>query len=181
MGKTSAALLLRDKLKASYFNLTDLALRDNLTLGKDEKRDSIIIDEAKMKKKLVTIIKKTYSDIIIDGHYAANVVPRKLVTFAFVLRRDPVELKELMKKSGFSEAKQNENLAAEILDVCLVDALGAGLVEKICEIDVTGKSPEQVVKAIIKTMADPERCRFGSIDWLGKLEKEGLLEEYLKM
>jgi broad-specificity NMP kinase len=181
VGKTSAARLLTAKLDALYINLTDLALGHHLTSGKDEKRDTIIVDESKMRKTIRQLIEKTDKDIVIDGHYAVSVVPQKLVTFVFVLRRDPVELREFMKRCGFSEPKMVENLASEILDVCLVDALNAVGEGKTCELDVTGKSAEEIVSSMLEVMADPSKCCVGVVDWLGKLESEGLLDEFLKI
>jgi broad-specificity NMP kinase len=182
VGKTAAARDLTVKLDALYINLTDLALRDNLVLGKDKKRDTIIIDEAKMRKKVCDVIQKTdKNNVVVDGHYAVNVVPKSLVTIVFVLRRDPVELRKHMEKCGFPEPKLMENLASEILDVCLVDALNAGHAGRTCELNVTGKKTEEIVKAMLNAIADPSKCCVGVVDWLGKLENEGLLDEYLKI
>lgn len=182
VGKTSVARLLTAKLDALYINLTDLALRDHLTSGKDESRDTIIVDESRMRKRIRELAEKTdKEEVVIDGHYAVSVVPPKLVTFVFVLRRDPVELREFMKRCGFSEPKMMENLASEILDVCLVDALNAGEEERTCELDVTGKSTEEIVGAMLEVMADSSKCCVGVVDWLGKLENEGLLDEFLKI
>lgn len=182
VGKTSAARLLTTKFDAFYVNLTDLALQHNLVLSKDEKRNSIIVDEARMRKETRALIEKTdKKTVVVDGHYAVNVVPPKLVSFVFVLRRDPVELRKLMKKCGFSEPKLMENLAAEILDVCLVDALNAGVTGSTCELDATGKSTEEVVNEISEVMAHPSKCCVGIVDWLGKLENEGRLDEFLKI
>ena len=182
VGKTSVARLLTAKLDALYINLTDLALRDHLTSGKDEKRDAIIVSESRMRKRIRELIEKTDKEnVVIDGHYAVSVVPPKLVTFVFVLRRDPVELREFMRRCGFSEPKMIENLASEILDVCLVDALNAAGEGRTCELDVTGKSAEEIVGAVLEVMADSSKCRVGIVDWLGKLESEGLLDEFLKI
>ena len=182
VGKTSVARLLTAKLDALYINLTDLALRHHLTSGKDENRDTIIVDESKMRKRIRELIQKTdKEEVVIDGHYAVSVVPRKLVTFVFVLRRDPVELREFMKRCGFSEPKMTENLASEILDVCLMDALNAVGGERTCELDVTGKSIEEIVGAMLDVMADSSKCCVGVVDWLGKLENEGLLDEFLRI
>jgi adenylate kinase len=182
VGKTSAARLLTAKLGALYINLTDLALRDNLVSGKDEERNTIIVDEVRMRKRIRDIIEKTdKKEVVIDGHYAVNVVPPKLVTFVFVLRRDPVELSKFMKRCGFSEPKLMENLASEILDVCLVGALNAGGEGRTCELNVTGKDADEIVNEILGVMADPSKCCVGVVDWLGKLENEGLLDEYLKI
>jgi broad-specificity NMP kinase len=134
-----------------------------------------------MKKRISQIIEKSSKDVIVDGHYAVNVVPKKLVTYVFVLRRDPVELRKFMERCSFSAKKLSENLASEILDVCLVDVLSIHKGEKVCELDVTGKTVEEVTDEILSVMNDPSRCHFGIVDWLGKLESKGLLDEYLKI
>jgi adenylate kinase len=182
VGKTVTARLLTSKLGALYIDLTDFALRNNLVLGKDEKRNTFIIDEKKMRRRISQIIRKTEkNEIVVDGHYAVQVVSQKLVTLVFVLRRDPVELRKLMEKRGYPEPKLIENLAAEILDVCLVDALNAGYEGRTCELNVTGKKTEEIVEAMLELMADPSKCCVGVVDWLGKLENEGLLDEFLRI
>lgn len=182
VGKTSVARLLTYKLDALYINLTELATRENLVLGKDEQRNSIIVDENKMRRKIGEIIKSSEKDnIIIDGHYAVNVTPKELITHVFVLRRDPIELRGFMEKCGFSGRKLWENLAAEILDVCLVDALNVLGKDKVCELNVSGKSVEEVVEEILEVLEKRKKCRVGIVDWIGKLESEGLLSEFLKI
>lgn len=181
VGKTSVARSLTSKIDALYVNLTELAVRENLTLGRDEKRGSIIIDETRMKRKLEEIIKNCdKNSVVVDCHYAASIVSTKLVTHVFVLRRDPVELRKLMEQRGFSNRKLWENLASEILDVCLVEALNFHDKEKVCELNVTGKSVEEVVEEILGVIEGRKKCLIGIVDWLGKLEKENLLDEYLK-
>lgn len=182
VGKTSVARLLADRLNALYVNLTELALKENLVIGMDEKRNTVIVDEQRMRRIIRKIVENYVEQtIVIDGHYAAGVVPKKLATHVFVLRRDPVELKRFMEKAGFTSNKLWENLAAEILDVCLVDALRAYGSGKVCEIDATGKSVQDVVAEILEIMKGSRGCHVGVVDWLGKLEREGLLEEYLRV
>jgi adenylate kinase len=182
VGKTSVARLLTSKLDAFYVNLTELAMHENLISGKDKERDSIIVDEIRMRRKIREIVEHCdRKHIIIDGHYAVSVVPKRLVTHVFVLRRDPVELQKLMQQCGFSGRKLWENLASEILDICLVDALNVHGEGKVCELDATGKSVEEVVSEILDILDGQKKCRVGVVDWLGKLESEGLLEEFLKI
>lgn len=182
VGKTSISRLLASKLNAEYVNLTDLAIREGLISGKDKERDSIIVDENKMRKKLHELIDSSNKkDIVIDGHYAVSVVPKNLVTYIFALRRDPVELKKLMQSSGFTGRKLWENLASEILDVCLVDALNVHSEEKVCELDTSGKSVEEIVSEILTVLERHKKCGVGLVDWLGKLESEGVLDDYLKI
>lgn len=181
VGKTSVAHLLTSKLGALYVNLTDLALSEKLVLGKDEERTSVIIDEKGMKRKIREIVDCCdNSDIIVDGHYAVSVVPKDVATDVFVLRRNPVELRKFMESCGFSGRKLWENLASEILDVCLCDALNVYEREKICELDVSGKGVEEIVCKILEILNGSKKCRVGVVDWLGKLESEGLLEEFLR-
>lgn len=182
VGKTSVARMLALRLDAAYVNLTELALRENLVLGRDEKRGSLIVDESRMKSRIGKIVEE-YGEkgVIVDGHYAASVVPEKLATHVFVLRRNPVELRSFMEKADFSGDKLWENLASEILDVCLVDALNVYGKEKVCEIDVSGRSVENVVAEILEVLKGSKKCRVGVVDWLGRLESEGLLDEFLRI
>lgn len=182
VGKTTAAYMLTSKLDALYVNLTDLSLRENLVLGKDEERGSIIVDENRMRQKIREMIRNcNKNNIIVDGHYAASVGPKELTTHVFVLRRDPVELRKFMEKCGFSGRKLWENLASEILDVCLSDALSVYEKRKVCELDVSGKSVGETVCEILDVLNGSEKCRVGVVDWLGKLESEGVLEEFLRI
>ena len=182
VGKTSVARLLTSRLDAFYVNLTELALHENLVSGKDEERGSIIVDENRTRRKIREIVEDCdKSEIIVDGHYAVSVVPKELTTHVFVLRRDPVELRKLMEQRGFSERKLWENLASEILDVCLCEALNVYENGKVCELDVSGKSVEQIVDEILDILNGSKERRVGVVDWLGKLENEGLLEEFLRI
>lgn len=176
------AQALTPKLNAKYIDLTTLAIEENLVLGKDEERDTIIINEANMKNRLREIIQQNPEQtIIIDGHYAATVVPKELATHVFVIRRDPIELRELMEKMGISGRKLWENLASEILDVCLVDALNSQNTAKICELDVSHKRTAETVSEILAILNGERVCCVGVADWIGKLESQGLLDECLRI
>ncbi|MFW6110668.1 MAG: adenylate kinase family protein [Thermoproteota archaeon] len=182
VGKTSVARLLTSKLDALFVNLTDLALREDLVLGKDEKRDSVVVDEDRMREKLREIIEsRDQSDVVVDGHYAFSVVPKDLVTHVFVLRRNPVELRKFMEESGFSGDKLWENLACEILDICLCDVLDFYEADEVCELNVTGREVEEIVSHILDILEDRRECGVGEVDWLTELEDEGILQEYLRV
>ncbi len=180
VGKTSTSKQLAAKLSAEYINLTDFAKTYNLTLGEDKNRHTTIINEITLKQKLnENILASTNANIIIDGHYAAAVTPNELVANVFVLRRNPKELKEYMQKCGFSDSKLYENLSAEILDSCLIEAI-QNQQGKVCELDVTGKTVEENVRDISEVLDKGKKCIVGLVDWLGMLEREGLTDQYLK-
>jgi len=180
VGKTSISHLLASKLDAVYINLAELVERERLISGVDKARETLIADTPRVSKRVQEIIKSSEGDVIVDGHYAVDVVPTKAVHIVFVLRRNPDELKGLMEDRGFKERKLWENLAAEILDVCLWDAVSACGSDKVCEIDVSGKRIEEVVEDMLLTLEGRRKCLVGIVDWLGKLEEEGRLHEFLK-
>ena len=180
-GKTATAKQLATTLPdAQYINLTDYAKTNDLTLGEDEERKTLIVNEPKMRRKLAeTINASDKANIIIDGHYASAVTPTKLVTNVFVLRRNPKELKRFMERCGFEGVKLWENLSAEILDICLIEAVQAQQ-GKVCELDVTDKTVEEAVGEIVDVLEGRKKCFVGIVDWLGMLEREGLTDQYLK-
>jgi len=181
VGKTAISHLLASKLDAVHVNLTELVKRERLTSGIDKVRKTLIADTDRVSKRVQEIVKSSQRDIIIDGHYAVDVVPAKDVHIVFVLRRDPDELKSLMENRGFKERKLWENLAAEILDVCLWEAVSACGHDKVCEVDVSGKKVGDIVEDIISVLEGRKKCEVGIVDWLGKLEGEGRLHEFLKL
>jgi adenylate kinase len=181
VGKTTVALKLANRLNAEYINLTDLAKREQLEIEKDEKRETTVINEQKMRRKLRTIIEKSKLNLIIDGHYASAVTPKALVNQVFVLRRHPSELSKFLKNRGYSSSKIEENIAAEILDVCLGEALGNQTESKVFELDITGKTADFVLEELLAVIEGRiENGSYCKVDWLGKLEKEGKLDNYLK-
>jgi len=180
VGKTRVSSMLSSRLNAVNVNLGKLANQERLISGVDERRGSLIADTEKVSKRLQEIIRDSERDVVVDGHYAVDVVPKKDVHVVFVLRRSPEELKSFMERRGFKENKLWENLAAEILDVCLYDAVRACGSDKVCEIDTSGKKAEEVVEEMVLMLEGKRECRMGIVDWLGKLEREGRLDEFLK-
>jgi adenylate kinase len=176
VGKTTVSQKLAFKLEAVYVGVTELVKKQNLITSVDKERKTLIADTEKVSKHLQEFLAKTEGIIIIEGHYAVDVVPKKDVNTVIVLRRDPRELKAALEKRGYDEKKLWENLAAEILDVCLWDALSACGADKVCEIDVSGKTVETVVEEMLMVLEKREDCRHGIVDWLGKLENEGQFE-----
>jgi adenylate kinase len=181
VGKTLVSSLLATELNALHIDLGELVTREKLSSGVDKTRGTLIANIAKLSRRVREIIKRQgmNQDIIVDGHYATDIVPSKNVTKVFVLRRDPEELKQLMEARGFKGRKLWENLAAEILDTCLYDAVKAVGLDKVCEVDVTGRKIEEIISDIISILDGKKQCTVGIVDWLGKLECENRLDEFL--
>ncbi len=84
-----------------------------------------------------------------------------------------------MQNCGFSDDKLYENLSAEILDSCLIEAM-QNQQGKVCELDITGKTIDENVAEILEVLNNGKKCYVGFLDWLGMLEREGLTDQYLR-
>lgn len=172
--------MLASKLDAILVSLGDLVEKEKLYSEVDKKRGSLIADMDRVSKRVQELISSSERDIVVEGHLAMEVIPKKTLHLAFVLRRNPEELKTVLERRGFVGEKLWENLMAEVLDVCLWDAVSKYGADRVCEIDVTGRSTEDIVSDMVATLNDEKECRVGMVDWLGRLEAEGKLDEYLK-
>ena len=139
------------------------------------------VDTEDLSKRVQAIIGDSRRDFIVDGHYAIDTVPAKDIDLVFVLRRSPEELKKAMEDRGFGEKKLRENLAAEILDICLWEAVSTCGHDKVCEVNVTGREIKEVVEEVIQVLQGKAECRVGIVDWLGKLDKEERLHDFLSV
>jgi len=179
VGKTTVSEQLATKLNGLHIDLGELVKREKLTSGYDRKRQTLIADMDRLANRLRQIVNQEKRTLIIDGHYAAAVVPKDQVEKVFVLRRDPRQLKQLLEKRGFAKAKVKENVAAEILDISLYEATTSIPLEKVCEIDTTGKTVADTVNNVVSIYLRHQRCNVGIVNWMKELEKENMLDEYL--
>jgi adenylate kinase len=180
VGKSSISKMLALKLKVKYISLGEIVKKEGLYTELDIKRDSLIVDMEKIVRRVDEQISDSKKDIIIEGHYSVDVVSPKKINVVFVLRRNPCELKGILKKRNYKEEKIIENLIAEILDVCLYEAIERCGIDKVCEFDVTGKDFSDVLKEILLVLNEKKGCRVGLVDWLGELESQGILSDYIK-
>lgn len=161
-------------------SLGELIREEKLYIGVDRERDTLIADIDRVYERVKEIILSSDRDVVVEGHLAPYVVPPEYATIAFVLRRSPEELKRVLKDRNYSERKIAENLAAEILDVCLYDAVNRFGIDKVYEINTTSRDPEDVVNEILEVLKGLRGHRVGIVDWLGELEAKGKLKEYLR-
>ena len=179
VGKSSVSALLASRLNGSHVNLSSLIVDENLSCGFDEKREVPIANIERVSHRVKEIIKESEGYVIFEGHFAMDVVSRKDLFLVFVLRKNPDELQEILRKRGYKKGKVMENVAAEILDVCLFDSVKTFGDEKVCEINTSNRTVEDIVKEIINVINGTTKCQIGIVDWLTKLEFEGRLEKYL--
>ena len=87
--------------------------------------------------------KSRTKNIIIESHFAHD-IPNDLTV---VLRCSPKELRERLEKKNWSAEKIEENIQAEIREVCLSEALE--MRRNVLAVGTAGKSPEQVAGVVV--------------------------------
>jgi len=120
-GKTTVAKQLAKEKHYQYLDLNEFSRIAGAIEGKDEERDTMIVDEEKVVKALVNAIKKD-PKVVIDGHFSHE-IPAKYVEKCIVTKTKLDELKKRLEKRGYSAAKVKENMDAEIFDTCQQEAL----------------------------------------------------------
>jgi adenylate kinase len=176
VGKTTVSHALAKRMGIPCINISALIEKEGLNLGDEEEIGISIADIERLKKEITKII-EDYDDLmIVEGHYAYDLIPKQYVSRVFVLRRAPWKLKEELFARGYSKEKVIENVEAELLNICFVEAIEVLGLELVCEIDTSDKIPENVVEEIYNILRGNVECRRGIIDWLGKKEVIGLLE-----
>ncbi len=177
VGKTAVSEILAERVGGAHIDLTELAIGRGFLTGVDEERDTSVVDLERIKGFISSEIESSDRPLIIEGHFATDVVSPQSVSIVFVLRRAPWLLKEELEARGYTPIKVKENVEAELLGVCLADAMGSNEPEKVCEIDTTGRPPEETAGEILSVMEGNRGCLRGQIDWMASPEVEGLLEE----
>ena len=176
VGKTTVADGLAQRLGGRHINLSNLAEEWGLITGWDEGRETAIVDLDGMYERVMRLRDSSKGPLIIEGHFAPDVVPPEVASFIFVLRRAPWRLKVELEARGYGGEKVGENVDAELLGVSLVEAVEAYGPERVCEMDTTGRTPEEVVDAALSIIRGDGVCNRGLIDWLGRAEAGRLLE-----
>ncbi len=105
VGKTVVSNLLASKLNALHIDIGEVVKQEKLWSEHDKARESLIADMPKLSKRIQETIQHSEQDVILDGHYAVDVIPARNINIVFVLRREPDELRVLMQKHGFSGKK----------------------------------------------------------------------------
>lgn len=123
-GKTTIAKMIAKKLGWKYLDVTKLIKEEGLAEDYDPERDTSIVDVKKLNKILVKLIKKN-NELVIDSHMS-HYLDSKYVDLCVVVKCDIETLRERLAERGYDPGKIQENLDAELFDVCLNEALEHG-------------------------------------------------------
>lgn len=175
-GKTKVAKVLGSKLTVEVISLGQLADDSGCITAEDKARNTGIINEDCLVDALFELTEDKSKRLVIEGHYI-DLVPSSSVQWVFILRTHPETLRKRLSERDYSDEKVTENVEAEVIGVCQLDALDAFGEAKVFEIDTTELSAPQSVEkieALMKNGSSPIR-----IDWMSQLEEQGRIDEFL--
>ena len=144
-GKTTLAKKLSLLLGYTYLDVNSYAKKVHLYSRYDKKRQSYVVDEAKLARSLIKVrqkaLKTGFRGLIFDSHMS-HFLPSKYADLCLVTRCSLKTLEKRLQGKGYSKAKVRENLDAEIFDTCLIEAREMG--HKIVVFDTTAAKSHAV-------------------------------------
>ena len=178
VGKTTISQALANQLGGVHINISTLVQHEQLIKGQDRERDTLIVDSRRLSQRLQQIISTQTKPIILDTHNTSLSFRELDISLVVVIRLDPDELTKRLGTRKYHESKIYENVAAEILDVCLLDAVQHFEKHQVTEINATNQSVEEIIDTITKTLDGQIQVHIGWVNWLEKLENENRLESF---
>uniref|UniRef100_A0A7C2VI88 Putative adenylate kinase n=1 Tax=Ignisphaera aggregans TaxID=334771 RepID=A0A7C2VI88_9CREN len=155
-GKTSVGKHLSAKMGIPMIELGNYVIENKLYLYFDELRNSYVIDEDKVRNS----VRRLFEDIgplIVISHYV-EVLPRDILELVVVLRRDPYELISVLNARGWRTHKVAENVEAELLSVCTLNAVEELGEDMVVEVDTTSRSVSDVAEEILEIVYGEKTC-----------------------
>ena len=143
-GKTSLAKALAKELKHKYLDVNTVIKKFKLIESYDNERECNVIDENKLKVILRNIAKE-HKNLIIDSHLS-HYLAKSYVKHCIVTKCTLKELKKRLLKRKYNKEKIQENLQAEIFDICLVEATENK--HNVTIVDTSVDSPTKLAKLL---------------------------------
>lgn len=154
-GKTTSGDVL---VRRGYIvvDLDDVARRQGLVVGRDERRGSDEIDVEALRERLRVQAKIAF----LRSHYSHHMD----VNLAVVLRCRPSVLRQRLEARGWPSEKIRENVEAEAIDVITQEAVAR--LPRVYEVDTTNLRAEAAAEAILGILQGRTQGREpGSVDW----------------
>lgn len=179
-GKTTTSRILATELGACYVEPKILLKRKGLDYVYDKKRKTRIVSLKRLRNAIYERARRADHGLVIDSHIPLEIGPFPRLLRVIVLRCDPIVLERRLERKRWSKPKISENVQAEILDICLWEAVKNHGWDKILEIDTTKNTPGQVVRLIMKDLCKKRVQKQPKVNWLSNMKRKRILTRYLK-
>lgn len=147
-GKSTLAKRLAEELGFEHIDLNRVIEERGWHEGRDEKRDTLIVDETMLTRRVKTLVKPK-KDYIIDSHLS-HFISHEMVDACIVCTCELKELKRRLEKRGYRPEKVRENLDAEIFESCRLEAEENG--HKIIIVDTSKETEYRQLAEKIRAM-----------------------------
>lgn len=114
-----------------------------------------------------------------DTHIPYGITAKNSVRVVFVLRCDPRTLEKRLNRKRWKPSKVRENVLAEMLDACLIDAVKWYGWRRVVQLDTSHMSAGDCVGLGKRILRNGVRKR-AKIDWISVLGQENSLARYLR-
>ena len=141
-------------------DLDEIARREGLIIGRDEKRGTDEVDVEALREGLRIPAKVAF----LKSHYSH----RMDVNLSVVLRCRPSVLRARLKARGWPAEKVRENVEAEAIDVILQEAVSR--LPFVFEVDTTNATPSETAEAILGILQGKTKGHEpGTVDWASEV------------
>ena len=166
-GKTTIARILAKKINYNLIDVKDIVNQNKhlYTIEKGEK----LVDLKKLRNLLLKELARSKNNII-EGHLLCDLsLPFKQI---IVFRCNPRTLKKRLEKRKYKKEKIYENLLAEMLDYCLINARKnyKQKYAQIIQVEVSKRSLNATVNIILKAIKEKKK-KIDDVDYSDQLKK----------
>ena len=176
VGKSTVSCRLARRMGLDLLDLNRWLLSEGLVIEFDDLRKTYVIDLESARIRFSEF--KPANPTIVEGHLAHLVVPVDYVRLAFIVRCHPAILARRLVSLGYPARKVLENIEAELLGVCVEEAIDIYGSNLVYEVDNSSRSIDSTVEEMVCILSGRSE---GSerIDWFSRLLDEGILDKVL--
>ncbi len=152
-GKTIIAKMLAKKIGYGLIDIKKIVEKNKIYEIKDKEKIVNLkkLRQAILKELGLELITKGY---IIEGHLACEIA--LTADLVIVLRTNPNTLIKRLRRRGYDKKKIAENILAELLDYCVVNAM-KNYRTTVVELDTSRRNKEKCVDIIIREMKNKKK------------------------
>ena len=125
VGKSTYAKMLAKAKKYLYFDVGSFVKEYKIYDSYDRKLKTYLVDVDKLKLVLTDVVEgisqEGWKGVVLDGHLT-HYMDSNLVDYVVVVRGDVKTLRKRLEKRKYSKNKVEENVEAEIMETCLIEA-----------------------------------------------------------
>lgn len=171
-GKKSAARVLGSTLGVPCYSINDLA-EEAHAVSKGGYDWTIDTDRLKSRLK-----GRLWDRCLVYGHLLSDVIGRREIDVAIVLRCEPSALKLRLGERNYDASKMRENVEAELIGYVSWETKRSYGPSKVWEVDTTTKTPIETAEALERIVGG-HAGREAAIDWVPLYDSASKLRSLL--